>query len=210
MTKSLLCGLLALAAAGPAFAQRPSIEALRAQAEARLESGNAYQALLADPAPGRASAAMRIMLESGDPALQGMALDYGLHSPDAAVRRLALESLLAGAPELEVSFDAANLPDHIADVMVGPYGGSIDAEEQGYFRWRLGAWDSGRGCALDRAGGECAAVVTGSGVALRPWDGWCLMALDDESGLAGHCLPPSGHASSVSEPRLPMRVVIRP
>ncbi|WP_258028293.1 hypothetical protein [Cereibacter sphaeroides] len=47
---------------------------------------NPYQALLNDPDPARAQAAMQIMLESGDADLTRMALEYGLLSPNPTVQ----------------------------------------------------------------------------------------------------------------------------
>lgn len=45
---------------------------------------------------------MKVMMGSGDPELISIALDYGLYSPDLAVRGAAVKGLLDSKPRLDV------------------------------------------------------------------------------------------------------------
>ncbi len=183
------CGLLVLVWSAAAAAQSLTVEEIRARVDQNLRDLSAYHELLADPDPARSSAAMKVMLESGDVDLQKIALDYGLYSPNPAVKRKALEGFFASEPRVEVFVNAGRLHtsgnrDNYLRAFA-QYGGSVDAELKGYFTWKLGKFDPEQNCALDSEGKECAVRVTDSGVSLRPWGEWLLLAPDEEGNLTG-------------------------
>ncbi|MDF2143274.1 hypothetical protein [Paenirhodobacter sp. CAU 1674] len=100
--RRLLLHLLLAVTPSLGAAQSLSVADLQKQIDAEVNKGNEYTTLLNDPDPKRAQAAMKVMLGSGDPDLISIALDYGLYSPDLAVRGAALKGLLDSKPRLDV------------------------------------------------------------------------------------------------------------
>lgn len=209
MRRALTSGfLLALISGAGASAQSLSVEEIRAKVDQSLRDLGSYQELLADPDPARSSAAMKVMLELGDAELQRIALDYGLYSPNPAVRRKALEGFFASEPRIEVFVGAGRLhtsgnQDNYLRAF-SQYGGSVDAELTGYFTWKLGKFDADQKCTLDSEGKECAVRVTDSGVSLRPWGEWLLLAPNEEGNLTG-TVSVAGTGSSDHQMRIPVR-----
>ncbi|WP_018632748.1 hypothetical protein [Neomegalonema perideroedes] len=202
------CALAASVWIGAASAQSLTVEEIRAKVDQSLRDLGSYQELLADPDPARSSAAMKVMLESGDAELQKIALDYGLYSPNPAVRRKALEGFFASEPRIEVFVGVGRLhtssnQDNYLRAFA-QYGGSVDAELKGYFTWKLGKFDADQKCALDSEGKECAVRVTDSGVSLRPWGEWLLLAPNEEGDLTG-TVSVAGTGSSNHQMRIPVR-----
>lgn len=104
---ALLCVLLALPAPVSVTAQTVSLEDLTAEIDAQAAQLDGFRALLTDPDPARAIAAMRAMLLSGDEVLVNLALDAGLTSSNGVMRKTALESFIAARPNLVASAELA-------------------------------------------------------------------------------------------------------
>ncbi len=202
---SIWGGLLALSLSGPVLAQSLSVEEILAKVDQNLRDLSGYQQLLADPDPARSSAAMRVMLESGDPELQKIALDYGLYSPNPAVKRKALEGFFATEPRVEVFVsggDVAGGPRQDFVGAVSEYGGSVTQKNEGYFTWKLGKVDPGQKCVLDSESMACVLRITDSGVSVQLWGSWLLLQPDDEGNLT-ETIPMPGTNSAVI--RIPIR-----
>ena len=200
---------LACLLVGPALAQRPSLEEMRARMEQEVSEIGAYRDLLADPDPTRSLAAMKTMLESGDPELQAVALEYGLFSPSPIVRRRALEGFLASGPVLDVLMETpAELPS--SSSMTGAYldalkarEGSIDPQKGGaYVGLRIGGHDPEKGCMVEAGGSDCVARVTAGGLSIRPWTEWWLLTLNEEGEAVGMGQIPGAGSFPV---RVPLR-----
>ncbi len=207
MRRALTSGfLLALISGAGASAQSLSVEEIRAKVDQSLRDLGSYQELLADPDPARSSAAMKVMLESGDAELQRIALDYGLYSPNPVVRRKALEGFFASEPRIEVFIEGGSINGTSSwdrlNAAVRAYGGSLNASNTAYFTWKIGKYDAGGECFLDSEGKSCVVRITDSGVSIRPWDAWLLLTPNEEGSLIG--------AVAISNAgRFPLRIPIR-
>lgn len=100
----LLTSLAVFALCTSASAQSLSVEDLRAMVDEEMNKGNEYAEVLNDPEPSRAQAAMKIMLNSGDPELVKFALEYGLFSADRAVQVQAVQAYFATMPKTQIRF----------------------------------------------------------------------------------------------------------
>lgn len=161
--------------AGHAQAQSLSVEELRAKIDARVAAMNPYQELLADPDPARSMAAIEIMLESQDPVLMRMAIEFGLLSNAGAVRRVALEAYLKQGPTLTMELDGSvTKSESFTRILRDSWKGSQDAEGRMFTSWKVGEFDSGKGCFLFAGYGQCfvrlsadSVSIEGSGLAAR-------------------------------------------
>jgi hypothetical protein len=136
MVRAFAVGMiLAAGAAQAAGAQSLTPEQLQAMIDERVNAQNPYRAFLADPDPERSLAAMQIMLESGDPDLVRMALEFGLLSPNPTVRRIAVEAFMASGPVLSLRLDGTEVEDNNYTSFVrGPLAGTLDADGVGFAR----------------------------------------------------------------------------
>jgi hypothetical protein len=101
VTNRYLIALLAcLPLALPVPASALTLAELTAQVDAETTEITGFRALLTDPDPSRALAAMRAMLLSGDPVLVNLALEAGLSSSNGVMRKIAIENYIAGQPNL--------------------------------------------------------------------------------------------------------------
>lgn len=152
-----------------AAAQSISAAEIAKMVDQRMNDLNPYQALLNDPDPARAQAAMQIMLESGDADLTRMALEYGLLSPNPTVKRLALESWLSTGPVLSIRFDGTKVQAKDFPSRVKNYWNGNVSDGIGYWRVGVGKYLPDLKCFsnTDRAD-RCFITVNGDGVFLTP------------------------------------------
>lgn len=153
-----------------AFAQSLTPEEIEAMVNQRISDLNPYQALLNDPDPARSLAAMKIMLESGDDALERMALEYGLVSPNPTVKRTALEGFLTTNPILSIRFDGANVKDSsYPSVIKNSWNGTLTSDATGYWRIAVGGYLDDKRCfANTYRTSECFITVNSDGIFLTP------------------------------------------
>ena len=173
----------ALWAAG-AGAQSISVEDLRAQIDERLTGLNEYEALLQDPDPARSMAAMEIMIGSGDPALERMALDHGLYSPNPAVRAAALTAFFGTMPVLEIRLDGAEVEDKDFVVQMNKRG-SVGRDKVGVWSVRVGAFDPEQACFIWHGFTNCAVRVNENSVLVNLTDNWARGALGEDGVVSG-------------------------
>ncbi|QUJ76968.1 hypothetical protein KDD17_02645 [Sulfitobacter albidus] len=158
----------------PVSAQTLTVEELRAQIDARVEQMNPYAELLNDPDPERSMAAMQIMLESGDDVLKDMALEFGLLSPNPSVRRTAFEAYLATGPNLTVQVDGSAISNaSLYTSRIEDLGGTVGADNAGFFRLPTGAFDAEKSCYTSKSEDNCLIVSNGDGVFLSYRIGCC-------------------------------------
>ena len=168
MYQTVFAAFLAITGvAGGAVAQSLTPEQLEAMIGERVNAQNPYQAFLADPDPARSLAAMQIMLESGDTNLTRMALEYGLLSPNATVRRIAVESFMATKPVLSIRFDGSATEDNDYEGMIrSTLTGTLDTDGVGYARAAVGEKSEDGTCFVDKVRGHCLITINSDGVFL--------------------------------------------
>ncbi|NOR63726.1 MAG: hypothetical protein GQ535_14690 [Rhodobacteraceae bacterium] len=190
--KPIIAFAIALAIASPISAQSVSLEDLQRQIAAELAQSNQYAELLNNPDPAHSLAAMKVMLRSGDPILVDLAMNYGLYSPNPAVRRAALDGYFASEPVLEMEFDASELrfATSLAQIL-GMLGGSVSADRIGFASVKLGGWDDKNSCYAAQVSEElflddgCFLRNSENGVSLFLWRRWWHLELNDQGALSG-------------------------
>ncbi len=177
----------AMALAQGAGAQALTPEELRALIDQRVEGLDPYQALLNDPDPARSRAAVRIMMETGDPDLVQMAREFGLASPNPEVRRIALEAFLATGPVLSVRFDGAGLEEtYFAGDARSHLGASLDPDLGAYWTAQVGAFDPAQRCFVEAGRETCFVTVGFDGVRFDGPQYAARGTLDGTGSIAGH------------------------
>jgi len=171
-------------------AQSISLEDLTAQIDARTTEQNGFQALLTDPDPMRAAAAMEIMMGSGDPVLQRMAMEHGLFSTDPSSRADALKAFFDSGPTLSVFVSLTDALDEKqqtwAKSQLSTLGGSVDAANVAYLSLRIGAFDAAQDCYVNAAQPKlCLLRVNDQVVSLLLLRFWNPMTLNDAGELEG-------------------------
>lgn len=172
-----------------ATAQSLSPEEIKAMIDQRVSALNPYQELLNDPDPARSLSAMQIMLESGDKDLTRMALEFGLLSPNPAVKRAAFESYLMSGPIISIRFDGSKVKDTDFDNrMRDDWNGNLTPERIGYWRIGVGEMLSDKKCHANTHRNftdSCFVTVNADGVFLTPHNMSGRGVIDDNGVLAG-------------------------
>jgi len=171
MRRSLLGLAIFVALATPAAAQLTP-EQLQAMVEDRVAVASPMMALLNAPDPMRSLAAVELLLESGEPRLRQMAIDFGLLSASPEVRRAAFIGFLDTRPTLLVELDVSGVSD------LGtfePYfrratEGATLGTERATYAINVGAFDSENNCYLLTGTTFCAVEVGPTGVALTKFN----------------------------------------
>ena len=167
-------------------AQSLSVEDIRAQIEAERAAPNPYEELLADPDPVVARRAMEIMIESGDPELLGLALEFGVYSPQPEVRHQALGAWLASNPRIEFVFENAGSPEgDFSRVMSSRYGTVPNARGQSIWIVQLGTLDEDRECYPNTSGNLCLFRHTANGTWIFKNNVWQEVGMNDSGELVG-------------------------
>jgi len=183
--------VLALALAGfycsASTAQTLSAADILAQVEEKVGGVNEYQALLNDPDPARSMAAMEVMLESGDPKLLRMALDFGLYSPNPLVQFTALKAFFDGKPLLRISIDGSGVKDQDYFLRsVRDLDGTVDASKIGHSIHKIGEFDTVNSCYVQVGNSRCFLRLTETEVSVNPWGAnWVRFVLNDQGALVG-------------------------
>lgn len=162
----------------------------------RVSALNPYQELLNDPDPARSLSAMQIMLESGDAELTRMALEFGLLSPNPAVKRTAFESYLASAPVFSIRFDGTKVKSaHFDNAMKSYWSGNVTPERIGYWRIKVGEYLPEGNCFVNTTDGRgCFVTVNADGIFLTPYHNGQTMSargvVGDDGAIAGFATIP--------------------
>lgn len=160
---------------------------IMAKVNEKTASANEYQALLNDPDPSRSMAAMEVMLESGDPKLQRMALDYGLFSPNKLVQYAALKAFFQSRPVLRLYIDGSGVKDQTYFVSsIGSLSGTVDQNKRGFATMKVGEFDPEESCYKHNKSSRCFIRISETEVAVNPWsNNWVQLTLNDQGELIG-------------------------
>lgn len=146
-----------------AQAQTLTVEELRAQIDARVEALNPYAELLNDPDPARSMAAMQIMVQSGDPVLEEMAIEFGILSSDREVQTEALFAFLSKISTVTVQLDGSEyLDQNFSNLVRNNLRGAVGQDGMGFITFEIGQWDASRSCFGDQ--GSCIVTLNGNSV----------------------------------------------
>lgn len=169
-----------------ATAQSQSAEDMKALIDKKVSELDSYQALLNDPDPKRALAAMEIMLLSDDTSIRRMALEYGIYSPDPAVNRAAIEAFLSSGPALQVSLDGSTAkdPKDFAS-LIGTIGGTTNDKMVGYVNLVVGEFNGEEKCYMSPRNGQCLMRVTDEGQSISLFGVWWPLKLGPDGALTG-------------------------
>lgn len=180
---ALLTGVFSFSAA----AQTLSPAEIMAKVDEKAGSANEYQVLLNDPDPGRSMAAMEIMLESGDPKLQRMALDYGLFSPNKLVQYAALKAFFESLPVLRLYIDGSEVKDQDYFARsINDLSGTVDQNKRGFATIKVGEFDPKKSCYKYIGYDSCFVRISETEVAINPWrNKWLHLTLNDQGELRG-------------------------
>lgn len=184
MIRMIRATLLAIGLAGPAAAQSTASDILAA-----LEGPTDELKQLTDILEGadeeRALTAMRLMLVSGDAAMERLALRAGLTSTSGVMRGVALEAYLSGQPTL-VAFaeHAGEAPPYFAAWI--DYNGSLSGDTTGSFPIAVGPWIEDQACfALPASRATCGVRVGGTEVSFFVGGSWGAARLNENGELVG-------------------------
>ena len=169
-----------------ATAQSQSAEDMKALIDKKVSELDSYQALLNDPDPKRALAAMEIMLLSDDTSIRRMALEYGIYSPDPAVNRAAIEAFLSSGPALQLSLDGSTAkdPKDFAS-LIGTIGGTTNDKMVGYVNLVVGEFNGEEKCYMSPRNGQCLMRVTDEGQSISLFGVWWPLKLGPDGALTG-------------------------
>ena len=144
-------------------------EELRALVDKRVSGADPFQALLNDPDPTRSLAAVELMLESGEPQLVRMAVDFGLLSAIPEVRRTAVIGYLKTEPTLLLTLDSPESDDNFeAAYFRTKTGGTILSDgTAATFSVNIGMYSEELNCFLWLNSKSCVVKVGSTGISIR-------------------------------------------
>lgn len=173
------------ASATMAGAQSLSVAGITSQVDAEMAALDEYSALLNDPDPRRALKAMEIMLGAGDPDLERLALDFGIYSTDAHVKRTALETWIKTEPTLVFRFMAGkDRADEVARY-IGSFKGTMSSDGVATTSYVVGAFDKDRNCYIWKGYSNCAVSVSDDAIMLNFDNTWSEVTISDDGKLVG-------------------------
>jgi len=168
----------------PALAQ--SAAEIAAQVDQKMNALDEFGQLLNDPDPERALAAMSIMIGHEDPQIARMALQFGLTSTAAPVRRAALKAYFDSAPTLNVYFDGSALEQDDFSYRIGQVGGTVDTSGEGFATIKVGNFDAAKGCYVyQQYPAYCLVTLSESNVGFHMWQKAASMTLNTAGNLEG-------------------------
>ena len=176
--------LFGLALAGPAAAQSTAADILSALEgpTAELEQ---LMGVLEGPNEEKALTAMRLMLASGDPAMERMALRAGLTSTSGVARGVALEAYLAGQPTLTAFAEAEGEPGTYFETWLGQVG-AVSSENTGVFAIPVGPMIADKNCfGTPSDPTECGVRQGGAEVSFYIGRSWGTVRLNENGELVG-------------------------
>jgi hypothetical protein len=173
---------------GAALAQNLSVGDITKMVDEAQNANNEYRTLLNDPDPERALLAMQVMIEQGDADLQKIALDHGLYSTDASVRRVALESFFRSKPFLAITADgkaAMEADENALKIYVERAGGTVDPSGKVSLNHLMGDFDDKQNCFVYEGGNHCMVRISDATVSFRHHELWSDLTLGTDGILTG-------------------------
>lgn len=191
MKKIRLSLVFALSFPSIACAQSISLADLQKQIDAETNKAGEYAGVLNDPDPKRARAAMKVMLGSGDPDLVSIALDYGLYSPNLAVRGEAIKGLLDSKPRVDVFLSMTDPNDSFSQAVDYMFNTTPTAEGVASVPILITDYDENLDCYLSdfekykSNGNRCFLQVRPEVVRVSLGFGWSEVKMNDDGALIG-------------------------
>ncbi len=177
--------LLSLMLAAPAVAQQTASDILAALEQPADEMRQLTE-ILTGPDEEKALSAMRLMLVSGDPALERLALRAGLTSTSGVVRGVALSAFLDGKPTL-VAFAETQVEEPAGFQRWIEAVGSLNSQETGSFAITVGPpvedAPSCYGSLLEP--GDCRVRIGGTELSFYVGSAWGSARLNENGELVG-------------------------
>lgn len=162
-----LSALSLILAATTAPAQELTPDQLRAMIDARANTASPVMAMLNDPDPIRSLAAVEVMIESGDPQLAQMAIDFGLISAAPEVRRAAFIGFLGQRPTLLLTLTVPeNADENFAERFVKSTNGAILGTDRATYSVNVGPFSEEWNCYLLTATERCAVELGPTGISI--------------------------------------------
>ncbi len=178
----LACGVMLAALAG----QAQTAADIKAMVDEKMGALDEFAALLNDPDPERSLAAMAIMIGHDDAQISRMALQYGLTSTSAPVRKAALKAYFDTGPVLNIYIDGKSLDEAKFNAAITGQSGTVDASGSGFLSVKAGAFDDAEGCYdFHTNSNYCFVTLAESNVGISLWSRWVSLTLNDEGNLTG-------------------------
>lgn len=176
--------LLAIVLAAPAAAQTSAADILAALEKPTTELEQ-LTAILEGTDEEKALVAMRLMLESGDPAMERLALRVGLTSTSGISRGVALEAYMQGQPTLMAfATGGADASDEFQRWIQSI--GSLSSETSGVFPIVIGPSIDDKNCFGAAAGSRnCTSRIAGTEVSFLIGGTWGTASLNESGELVG-------------------------
>jgi hypothetical protein len=176
--------LFSLALAGPAAAQSTAADILAAL-EAPTDELAQLTAILEGPDEEKALVAMRLMLGSGDPAMERLALRAGLSSTSGVMRGVSMDAFMESGPTL-VAFavgqedNAEGFQRWIQTI------GSLSSATEGSFPIEVGPYIEDENCyGSGDQPAQCYRRLGGTELSFYQGDAWGTARLNESGELVG-------------------------
>lgn len=147
-----------------------------------------FEARLNDPDPEKALAAMKLLIEEGDPDQRRLAIWHGLYSPDLATRSTVLRAILNSKPALVIHMKpVSEEPDKYYFNTIRQWDGSLQPDNSASILMKIFGYDLKNDCWTYKWGTNtsCAARLTADVVSLNFGDSWSQYTLNSEGELIG-------------------------
>ncbi len=178
---------------------------ISAMVDQKMDALDEFEQLLNDPDPQRSLTAMNIMIGHDDPQIARMALQYGLTSTSAPVRRAALKAYLDTEPVLNMYLDGSALDAEDFEGVLASEGGTVDGESRGYMTKQSGPFNEDLNCyAYKQYPAYCLITLSESNVGLFLWQRAASLTLNAEGSLEGVVFVKG------LRPAIPLTIPIRP
>jgi len=162
-----LSALTLILAATAAPAQEITPDQLREMIDARASKASPVMEMLNDPDPIRSLAAVEVMIESGDPKLAQMAIDFGLMSAAPEVRRAAFIGFLGQRPTLLLNLTVPEDADEdFAGRFVSSTNGAILGTDRATYSVNVGLFSEEWNCYLLTGTDHCAVELGPTGISI--------------------------------------------
>lgn len=165
-----ICIIACLCSPIGVYAQGLTPEELRAKIDAQTAQTDPFQSMLNDPDPARSLAAVQLMLETGEPRLIDMAIDFGLQSAVPEVKRAAVSAFLQRQPTLQMQLTVpVESVEDFEDYFRAATNGSILPDGTAIYAVNVGPFNADQNCFVNaKEINRCAVEVGPTGLTVRP------------------------------------------
>jgi hypothetical protein len=165
-----------------------SLEELDLHMEERDRQLDAFEARLNDPDREKALAAMKLLIEKGDPEQRRLAIRHGLYSPDLATRSTVLRAILDSNPSLVIHINPLQEePSTYYFREIKAWSGSLQVDNSASILMKIAGYDAKEDCWIYKWGASspCGARLTADVVSLNFGGSWSQYTLNAQGELVG-------------------------